>query len=48
MATEFERQNFKTSLDIGGVAMKKMQQIAQTLYDSTPGLIEGKYLDFYI
>ena len=43
MATEFERQNFKTSLDVGGAAMKKMQQIAQALYDSTPGLIEGNH-----
>lgn len=40
MATDI--QAFKqTNLAMGSAAMRKMQEIAQTLYDSTPGLQEG-------
>jgi len=38
MATDFEKSTFKANLGIGGAAMKKMQELAQSLYDSTPGL----------
>jgi hypothetical protein len=41
MATDFEKNSFKANLGFGGAAMRKMQEIAQSLYDSTPGLQEG-------
>lgn len=41
MATDFERNTFKANLGIGGAAMRKMQELAQSLYESTPGLQEG-------
>jgi hypothetical protein len=28
----------KSGSEIGGAAMKKMQEIAQAIYDSTPGI----------
>jgi len=31
---------------LGGHALKKMQELAQQLYDSTPGLQEGNYFSF--
>lgn len=42
MATDYEKSSFKPNLGLGGAAMRKMQELAQSLYDSTPGLIEGK------
>lgn len=38
MATDFEKNNFKAGLGLGGAAMRRMQELAQSLYDSTPGL----------
>jgi hypothetical protein len=38
MATDFEKSTFKANLAVGGAAMRKMQELAQQLYDSTPGL----------
>ncbi len=32
------QQPIKAGSEIGGAAMKKMQEIAQAIYDSTPGL----------
>lgn len=31
-----------TSTGSGGAALRRMQELAQALYDSTPGLTEGK------
>ena len=45
MATDYEKTAFKANLAVGGAAMRRMQELAQSLYDSTPGLQEGmKYL----
>ncbi len=44
MATDFEKNPFKTNLSMGSAAMRKMQEIASFLYDSTPGLQEGNLL----
>jgi len=41
MATDFERNAFKANAGAGGAAMRRMQELAQSLYDSTPGLQEG-------
>lgn len=38
MATDFERNSYKANHGLGGAAMKKMQELAQSLYESTPGL----------
>lgn len=38
MATDFEKNAFKGSMSIGGAAMRRMQELAQSLYESTPGL----------
>jgi hypothetical protein len=38
MATDYEKNAFKPNLGLGGAAMRKMQQLAQSLYESTPGL----------
>ena len=43
MATDFEKSSFKPNLGLGGAAMRKMQELAQSLYESTPGLQEGKH-----
>ena len=42
MATDFEKNTFKANLGLGGAAMRRMQELAQQLYESTPGLQEGK------
>ncbi len=44
MATDFERNSYKATSQggLGGAAMRRMQELAQSLYDSTPGLQEGK------
>lgn len=41
MATDFEKSTFKANQGVGGAALRKMQELAQSLYDSTPGLQEG-------
>ena len=38
MATDFDRSAFKANSDVGGAAMRRMQEIAQQIYDSTPGI----------
>jgi hypothetical protein len=44
MATaNFERGTYKANSGLSGAAMRKMQELAQSLYDSTPGLQEGIY-----
>ena len=34
---------FTNSGGLSGAALRRMQELAQSLYDSTPGLQEGKY-----
>ncbi len=38
MAADYDRSNFKVNLEHGSAAMRRMQEIAQQIYDSTPGL----------
>jgi hypothetical protein len=41
MATDFERNAVKANFGLGGPAMRRMQELAASLYESTPGLAEG-------
>ena len=42
MSTLFKAPTAQSKMDAGSVAMRRMQEIAQTLYDTTPGLQGGK------
>lgn len=47
MATESIRGNFRQGgSQYSGAAMKRMQEIALKLYESTPGIEEGKSLTY--